>query len=327
MTFEDEVRQFVAEWQSAKPTVTVFTSGSTGSPKPFEASKQKMTNSARMTCDFLGLKPGDTALLCMPMKYIAGKMVVVRSLVRSLRLITIEPSGHPFDAVNEHINFAALTPMQVFNTLGVENEKKKMQSVDNLIIGGGAIDKKMAEELQRFPNRVWSTYGMTETLSHIAMRRVSGVDATDWYTPLCGVSVDLSARGTLTIDAPSLCDNMLETNDLAEIDAEGRFRILGRTDNTINSGGVKIQIEQVEDLLRQYTDIPFVITSRSDVKFGEVVVLITEAENTDLIKDICEKSLPKYWQPKVYISHEVPCTATNKPDRKKAKTIAQNAEI
>jgi O-succinylbenzoic acid--CoA ligase len=260
----------------------------------------------------------------MPLQYIAGKMVVVRSLVAGLKLIPVAPSGHPLKDLKEAPTFAAMIPMQVFNTLQVPEERDILMNIKHLIIGGGAIDEALANDLKSFPNHVWSTYGMTETLSHIALRKLNGQDASDWYTPFDNVRIRLSEEGTLIIHAPNVCAEELTTNDIAEINGEGKFRILGRKDNTINSGGVKIQIEQVEGLLKKYLDIPFQITARKDAKFGEIVVLIyNKVGNEANIRQICEDTLPTYWVPKAYIPiDELPMTGTGKPDRFSARRIA-----
>ena len=176
------LEKFLEEWNNPSEFVEVKTSGSTGEPKRMMVEKRRMLNSARITCDFLGLKKGDTALLCMSTDYIAGKMMVVRSIERGLNLISVEPSGHPLAArENLEFSFAAMVPMQVYNSLQVPEEKERLMAIRHLIIGGGAIDEAMERELRNFPNAVWSTYGMTETLSHIALRRISGPDASDWY--------------------------------------------------------------------------------------------------------------------------------------------------
>jgi O-succinylbenzoic acid--CoA ligase len=289
-----------------------------------QVEKERMMASARLTCSFLGLKEGDSALLCMPLQYIAGKMVVVRSLVAGLNLIPVAPSGHPLKDLKEVPTFAAMIPMQVYNTLQVPEERAKLMKIKHLIIGGGAIDEALANDLKSFPNHVWSTYGMTETLSHIALRKLNGQDASDWYTPFDNVRIRLSEEGTLIIHAPNVCAEELTTNDIAEINGEGKFRILGRKDNTINSGGVKIQIEQVEGLLKKHLDIPFQITARKDAKFGEIVVLIyNKVGNEANIRQVCEDTLPTYWVPKAYIPvDELPMTGTGKPDRFSARRIA-----
>ena len=284
--------------------------------------KRRMMNSARITCDFLGLKPGDTALLCMSLDYIAGKMMVVRSIERNLKLITVEPSGHPL-AEDSKYDLVAMVPMQVYNSLQVPEEKERLMQIKHLIIGGGAIDESMEEELRDFPNAIWSTYGMTETLSHIALRRLNGKEASEWYEPFPSVKVRLNEEGCLVIDAPEVCEETLVTNDIAEIEASGRrFRILGRKDNVICSGGIKIRTEEVERTLKPYLDAPYMISKRPDPKFGEIVVLLTEGDISDA-REACERILPKYQQPKDYLRVDrIPLTETGKPARKEAEKLA-----
>lgn len=315
MTLND----FLDEWNNPKNTVEVQTSGSTGVPKCIRVEKQRMLNSARITCDFLGLKTGDTALLCMPLDYIAGKMVVVRSIERQLRLTTVEASGHPLKNITNSFDFAAMVPMQVYNSLQVPEEREKLRTIKHLIIGGGPINDDLQQQLSSFPNNVWSTYGMTETLSHIALRRLNGENASLWYTPFSTVSISLNANGCLVIEASLVHEGRLETHDRAEI-RDGKFRILGRLDNVINSGGIKIQAEEVEEMLRPHIKMPYLISKCSDEKFGEVVVLLTECPDLSLVKEICCNILPKFWQPKhyLYTSH-IPLTGTGKPARKAAE--------
>lgn len=315
MTLND----FLDEWNNPKNTVEVQTSGSTGVPKCIRVEKQRMLNSARITCDFLGLKAGDTALLCMPLDYIAGKMVVVRSIERQLRLTTVEASGHPLKNITNSFDFAAMVPMQVYNSLQVAEEREKLRTIKHLIIGGGPIDNDLQQQLSSFPNNVWSTYGMTETLSHIALRRLNGENASLWYTSFSTVSISLNANGCLVIEAPLVHEGRLETHDRAEI-RDGKFRILGRLDNVINSGGIKIQAEEVEEMLRPHIKMPYLISKCSDEKFGEIVVLLTECPDLSLVKEICCNVLPKFWQPKhyLYTSH-IPLTGTGKPARKAAE--------
>ena len=281
--------EFLEEWNSNCPYVEVKTSGSTGEPKVMHVEKQRMLASARITCDFLGLKPGDTALLCMSLDYIAGKMMVVRAMERGLRLVTVEPSGHPLATQicrewdlrknlgeEQGITFAAMVPMQVYNSLQVPVERERLKMIKHLIIGGGAIDEALAKELKTFPNHVWSTYGMTETLSHIALRRLSGPEATEWYTPFTSVKVNLNDEGCLVIDAPEVCEQRLVTNDIAEL----------ATNNQ------------------------------------SAVVLLTEGD-VDEARQVCEAVLPKYQRPKAYVHvSEIPLTETKKPARRQAEELA-----
>ena len=333
MTLED----FLSEWNNDSDTVLVHTSGSTGKPKPMMVEKKRMLNSARITCDFLGLKPGDSALLCMSLDYIAGKMVVVRSIERHLHLISVPPSGHPLKDVDEEITFAAMVPMQVYNTLQVPEERERLTHIRHLIIGGGAIDASLEKELQALPGNIaiWSTYGMTETLSHIALRRINGDEPSEWYQPFDSVHISQTEEGCLVIDAPLVCAETLVTNDIVEIEPyiynkveKLRFRIKGRKDNVICSGGIKIQIEEVETLLKPHLEKPFMLAKKKDGKFGEIAVLLSEDEDIKrveatvrrLLSDESEKSSDhkkyKYWIPKEfrYVEH-LPLTETGKPKR------------
>lgn len=315
--------EFVSDWQSDSPTLLVHTSGSTGKPKPMLVEKRRMEASARITCGFLGLRAGDTALLCMPLDFIAGKMVVVRSLVWGLRLMAVEPSGHPLKGLTESPTFAAMVPMQVYNSLKVEEERRLLRDIKHLIIGGGAVNSDMAEELRGFPNAVWSTYGMTETLSHIALRRLSGAEASEWYEPFDGVGVTTSADGCLVIDAPAVCAQPLVTNDIAEIAPDGRrFRIRGRRDNVVCSGGLKLQIEEMEARLQPHLNVPYMISKRPDDKFGEAVVLLAVTDDMESVCEVCRKHMPRYEQPRYFLAvSALPMTSTGKPARAEAMKL------
>ena len=352
MTLED----FFSEWNNDSDRVLVHTSGSTGKPKPMMVEKKRMLNSARITCDFLGLKPGDSALLCMSLDYIAGKMVVVRSIERHLHLISVSPSGHPLKNinlkdvngkdVNGEITFAAMVPMQVYNTLQVPEERERLTHIRHLIIGGGAIDASLEKELQALPGNIaiWSTYGMTETLSHIALRRINGAEASEWYQPFDSVKISQTEEGCLVIDAPLVCAETLVTNDIVEIEPyiynkveknevmeKLRFRIKGRKDNVICSGGIKIQIEEVETLLKPHLEKPFMIAKKKDEKFGEIAVLLTEDDDLKKVEATIRRLLSgksddsnksseskshKYWIPREYLHVDhLPLTETGKPKR------------
>jgi O-succinylbenzoic acid--CoA ligase len=318
------LREFIDEWNSSADSMLVHTSGSTGRPKPVWVEKRRMEASARNTCSFLGLHRGDKALLCMSLDYIAGKMMAVRSIVCGLQLICVEPNGHPMRHVTEQIDLAAMVPLQVYNTLQVAKERERLMAVRHLLIGGGGIDAAMEAQLKAFPHAVWSTYGMTETLSHIALRRLNGADASEWYTPFAGVSVSLDADGCLIIDAPQICGVSLVTNDRAVVAPDGRrFRIIGRKDNVICSGGVKIQIEEVESLLKPLLQMPFLVTKCKDAKFGERPVLLVVSRDIAEVQRVCAAVLPKYWQPRTCLPVDaLPLTPTGKPARAAAEQMA-----
>lgn len=321
------IDEFIAEWQTDEPRLMVHTSGSTGQPKPLWVEKSRMAASARLTCDFLGLHEGDSALLCLPLDFIAGKMMVVRALVRGLRLLEVEPCGHPLQqvATGDHaIDFAAMVPLQVWNSLQVETERKRLMAIRHLIIGGGAIDEALAAALRDFPNAVWSTYGMTETLSHIALRRLNGAEASEWYRPLPGVTVTLNADDCIVIDAPRVCPERLTTNDIGLLsDSGGEFRILGRRDNVICSGGLKIQAEEVERRLAGRLACAFMVVRCHDERLGECVALLTEGDVEECRQE-CEATLPRHWQPRRYLHiNKLPMTPTGKPARAMAQNIVE----
>ena len=320
------MERFLEEWNNESPYVEVKTSGSTGEPKRMRVEKRRMMNSARITCDFLGLKRGDTALLCLSTDYIAGKMMVVRALERGMKLVTIEPNGCP--EWEGMVDLAAMVPLQVWNLL--HQHPSRLMQIRHLLIGGGAIDERLEEALKDFPNAIWSTYGMTETLSHIALRRLNGPTASSWYTPFEGVTLSQTEEGCLVIEAPAVHDGKLVTNDIAELSTVNsqlstqQFRILGRKDNVICSGGVKIQMEEVERMLRPHLSIPYIITRARDERLGETVVLLMEGGNPEVAKTVCERVLPKYWQPHRFLSVDrLPLTETGKPARAEAERLVQ----
>jgi O-succinylbenzoic acid--CoA ligase len=315
--FHLKLFEFLKDWFSEEDTIEVKTSGSTGTPKTICIPKQKMINSARLTCHFLGLEPNDKALLCLPLKYIAGKMMVVRAIVANLDLYSVEPDGNPLSGIKEiDFAFAAMIPLQVYNSLN--NRKKELENIRNIIIGGGAIDEILEEKLQFLKNNIYSSYGMTETLSHIALCKLNGYDKSSNYKPFDSVKLSLSENNTLMIDAPLVSDNILYTTDIAKIFPDGSFKITGRKDNIINSGGIKIQPEVIEDTLKSLINDPFAISSLPDEKLGEIVVLVAEDQINESILNL----LPQYYKPrKIIVVDKIPMTETGKIKRQDLKNL------
>lgn len=342
------ISDFLTDWYSPSPTLLVHTSGSTGTPKPMQVEKQRMIASARITCDFLGLKSGDTALLCLPLDYIAGKMMAIRSIERNLNLSTVEPSNHPlkpFISTNPQpslsqrqilnsikFDLIAMVPSQVYATLQDDEEAELLRNTKHLIIGGGSISSELQARLKDFPNNVWSTYGMTETLSHIALRKLNGHDASEWYTPFHDVKISLTSDNCLQIHAPQVNPDIITTNDIAELNPKDprQFRILGRKDNIICSGGIKLQIEQIEEALRPLIDMPFAIAKRPDPQYGEVPILVMEKtgniDNIESLNNLYKLgNLSKYALPKQIIAIDrIPLTETGKIARKRLSELIQS---
>lgn len=318
--FGMEVYEVLKEWFSDETEMLLHTSGSTGIPKPFGANKEQMMQSAKLTCSFLHLKKSDTVLLCLPVSAIAGIMVLVRALVAGLNVLLVTPCGNPLKDIDLNLTFAAMVPMQVYNSLQSPTEKKRLERIENLIIGGGAIDRQLEVALRPLTNNIYSTYGMTETLSHIALRKINGDNASFNYIPFESVKISSSEDGCLIIDAPLVSNDKLYTNDLVEIDKDGSFRIIGRKDNIINTGGIKIQIEELEAKLESVIQYPFAISSRPDIKFGEVIILITEScvDKIEIESVLSSVEIPK----DIVIVDKIPLTRTGKIDRKALKEIA-----
>ena len=325
--FHRSIYLLIRSWYSPGENITIHTSGSTGVPTEMFASKDKIFNSVMYTQNFFSLKEGDKALLCLPLPYVAGVMMVMRALVIGMDLYVVPPCGRPFAKRDwPTFDFASLTPMQVFNTLQDESEREQLESVKNLIVVGGQIDHKLEQELKGFPNKVYSTYGMAETLAHIGMRKLNGEDASQWYTPFGGVHLSTDEDGALIIDAPLVATQRLYTHDMGEICDDGRFIITGRKGNVVNSGGIKIQIEKVEKMLESSIKSAFAISSIPDPKFGEAIVLAVEGDDVNLSE--IKNKLPPYYRPKyVFKLERIPRTETDKINRKKLKELLHNMMV
>ncbi len=318
---------FVERWFASDPYIEVQTSGSTGQPKRMFVEKERMMYSAALTCRALQLSSDSTALLCMNLRYIGAMMMVVRALVAGLNLVVIPPTGHPLRDIPSPVHFAAMVPLQVYNSLQSPIERLRLMQIEKLIIGGGAVDQALERRLQEHPGSVFSTYGMTETLSHIALRRLNGLQKSDLYTPIDPeIKLSLSSRGTLLIDAPALSLTPIETNDLVEFSSEQRFRVLGRTDNVVNSGGVKIQLEELEAVLNHLIGEDLALTYLPDQRLGQALVLLIQVTPDDeKWEGVVKSCLPAYHHPKyIFMVEQIPRTETGKIDRRACLSLAQS---
>jgi len=314
--------RFLAEWFADSPTVCVQTSGSTGVPKLIEVEKIRMIQSACLTCSALGLRSGDKALLCMPLQFIGAKMLLVRALLADLDLYCVAPSVQPLRDLDTEFAFVPMTPQQAWGCLETPAGEARLRKVRHVLLGGTTVSAELQARLADFPHAVWSSYGMTETLSHIALRKLNGADASDYFTPFAGVELSLSDVDTLIIQAPLVCKDVLTTTDIAELLPDGRFLILGRADNVINSGGIKIQIEAIEAALLPHFSQAFQITALPDAQLGEQVVLLLDEAHPDW--EAACSHLPQYWKPKQSILiPALPYTESGKPDRCQARVLAK----
>lgn len=320
--WEISIYQFLRDWLDENDFVTVKTSGSTGTPKPVKILKQQMVNSAIKTGDYLDLKKGDKALLCLPAEYIAGKMMLVRAMVLGLNLTITAPSSNPLKSYNENFKFSAMVPMQVHEILKTPKGIDKLNRIQKLIIGGGPVSEQLREKVRFLENKSFSTYGMTETVTHIAMEALNGPDADGWLQLLPDVRISTDKKGRLIIRAPGVASDPVITNDLAEISGEGRFRISGRFDNLIISGGINIIPEMIEQKTGHLFEQKFAITSLPDERLGEMPVLVIESIewNQEQQESIIEKMaaiVKPFEKPrKIIFIGKFPETANHKIDRK-----------
>jgi O-succinylbenzoic acid--CoA ligase len=285
---EKSVGQFLLDWLDENPFIEMHTSGSTGIPKMIRASKQAMVNSALASGAFFDLQYGNSILNCLPMNYVAGKMMFVRSFVLGLEMDFVPPSLQPLAKLEQCYDFCAMVPLQAQNSL------KDLHLIKKLIIGGAKINTKLEQQLLGLRKTdCYETFGMTETVSHIAAKKVG--DKTFRLMP--NISIETDDRNCLIIHAPLLVEEPLITNDLVEIIDGNQFKFLGRLDNIVNSGGVKINPEQIEEKLSEKINFRFLIGGKPDMNLGEKVVLLIESEPF-LIVDSLFDDLGKYEKPK-----------------------------
>ena len=316
--FEETVKSFLDDWFSDSTVMVAHTSGSTGTPKEIILTKENMRKSANMTGKYLNLKKGDSALLVMPVTYIAGKLMLVRAVEIGLKLICMQPTSNILmEDISKgiqkelgSIDFVALTPMQVENSLSFVSKCKK------LIIGGAALSEKVKLDLAAFDNEVYETYAMTETITHIAFKQVQNKkyqNVSNFFEAFDEVKISQDNRGCLVIDTPY--DGLrVVTNDIVEIINKRQFNWIGRADNVINSGGIKLFPEQIEDKLKPFIHSAFYVTSKTDELLGQKLILIVEGEERSL--DFSLVDLTKYQVPKEIIFIETfPRTESGKIKR------------
>ena len=268
------VKKFLNEWFDEKDYVIAHTSGSTGTPKEIRLLKSDMRRSAEATCRFFGITGKSTLVLPLSTDYIAGKMMVVRSIVSGAALLDEKPSSQPLSAIYPEVDLTAVVPSQVEGLLSSPNR------IRNVIVGGGQLSDVLEQRLSLSDIHAYATYGMTETCSHVALRDISLREP--YFTALEGISFSTDSRGCLVIDAPGFSFGRIVTNDVVDIIDSRRFRWIGRADNVINSGGVKLHPEIIERILSPFIPYPFYIAGRRSDRWGQEAVLYVEVPNTDI---------------------------------------------
>lgn len=315
---EIAIAKFIVKWFNEKPYIKVKTSGSTGTPKKIKLLKTNMVHSAFATGVYFNLGTNNTALLCLSAKYIAGKMMLVRALTMGWDLHVVAPDKDAITQYDNTYDFAAMVPYQVYHTLNALDKIKK------LIIGGGVIDPDLEAKLQTKSTQVYASYGMTETITHVAVRRVNGEDKTNVYSALPNVSFDLDSRGCLVIDAPIQGSSKVVTNDVVTLHDAKSFEWLGRYDNVINSGGIKLYPEKIELLLRDFIKVPFIISSLQDQALGEQLILVLQLDDpkqAGAYREVISELEPYHRPKKIFTLSKFPLTETGKIKRSAIKDL------
>ncbi len=266
---------FMRDWLNTEETMEVQTSGSSGEPTVWQTTKSAMEASAAMTANFFHCHSGTSALLALPAGYIAGKMMLVRAMTLGWSLTSIMPTSQPLSFVNQPFDFAAFTPMQLAT---LNNEQLKMLSqFGSVIVGGAAVPAALRERLASYCDNVFETYGMAETLSHIAVRKLSsGVMP---FVALEGVQLSVDTEQRLQISAPHIHPEIVQTQDVVQLLSPTEFYYKGRHDRVINSGGVKLFAERIESKLEPLLDRPYHVNSLPDDILGRRLVLYIESES------------------------------------------------
>ena len=327
--YEELIGNFLLDWFNDNyEQMKLRTSGSTGKVKEMFVSREKMKNSALATGKRFKLPPKTKALCCIPANYVAGRMMLIRAMVLGWHLDLVEPKAKALNEIEKEYDFAALTPHQLNNSLD------KIHLIKKVIIGGAAVSKNLIEKIQDIPTKVFETYGMTETITHVATRRINSSTKTKLkpFKALPNVSFTVTEQNCLVITAPKLTDEPVVTTDVVELVDDIRFYWKGRLDHVINSAGVKIHPEEVEKKLQLFIDKPFFIAGVEDDNLGEKVVMFVESENNadkeQLKKIISEvESLDKFEIPKeIILVHQFSKTRTGKIHRTETKNKALKSQ-
>ncbi|WP_370390980.1 AMP-binding protein [uncultured Winogradskyella sp.] len=295
---EKTTGNFLIDWLNDDDYLIVNTSGSTGKPKAVKLKKQAMVNSAIATGDFFGLEPGDKALDCLPSHYIAGKMMLVRAMILGLEIDCVEPSSHPIFDYEKAYDFCAMIPLQLSHTI------KYTYNIKTIIVGGAKITEPLLERIKLSNSRVYETYGMTETVTHVAVRQLQSKIAKGerYFKALPNIKFSKDDRNCLVIEASKLVEEKLVTNDVVDLKSETSFDLLGRYDNVVNSGGIKLFPELIEEKLHSVIDERFIVAGQPDDELGERLILIVE-DPRDSLESIQNriryvKGLTRYEVPK-----------------------------
>lgn len=327
-----EISIFIREWFDETGLIHCMTSGSTGKPKKIGLDRKHMINSAVATGKYFNLGPGSKALLCLPLEFIAGKMMLIRAMVLGWHLDRIDSNGAPMIPKAVQYDFSAMVPLQLNNSLD------KLNRIKTLIVGGGEVSDRLKSRLVHLETKIYATYGMTETITHVALmplNKSAGIsEANNHFKGLPGVRFSTDHRQCLCIQAPDIAEKEIVTNDIVELISDERFKWVGRYDNVINSGGVKLIPELLESKFSGLMKRRFFFTAVPDPVLGQKLVLIVEGEPENNLRqrlddfqrqhalDISKYEVPK----KVYFTKKILQTENGKIRRKASLQLVLSSQ-
>jgi o-succinylbenzoate---CoA ligase len=311
-----ELGDFLVNWFDSSDFILQTTSGSTGPAKELKLSKKSMLASALLTLKTLEIKNKQMVLLCLPLRYIAGKMMVVRALAGNHHLVIQTPRNTPHISTQK-IALTALVPLQLKNLIA---KNQQFNTIQNILVGGAAIDKELEEKIQDLPTATYETYGMAETCSHVALRRVNGPNRESVFQLLDGITAETDPEGRLCIHAPQLSENVFQTNDLAEMVGDRTFRWLGRADHIINSGGIKINPIEIEREVEPILGYKCVVLGLPHPTWGQELVMVVETLNKQMSEETAMQSIQSHLSStqrpkKIVFMNEFPRNESMKTDR------------
>ena len=316
-SYNKDIGDFLLLWLDNSNTIELKTSGSTGVPKLVIIKKQAMVNSAIATGEYFKLQPSSKALLCLPAHYIAGKMMLIRALVLGLEIDSIEPKSNLKIDLEKHYHFTAMVPLQL------EKNLDKLKSIKTVIVGGAKVSSALNSKLQELETNIFETYGMTETVSHIAVRQLNNSYKINSFKTLPNIEITQDDRDCLIVNAPFVSDTIIITNDVVKLQSKTEFEWIGRADSIINSGGIKVFPEQVENVLSSAISARFFIASEEDKILGERVIIVIEGKENNIDVSLFN-TLNAYSRPKVvYYADAFVLTDSGKIKRKETLSVAK----
>ncbi len=312
----DKLNSFINEWYSHNEFISAKSSGSTGKPKEIKLKKEYLTSSARMTGAFFNYRPHQTILLSLSIDTIGGKMIVIRALIHNMHIIVIEPGKNPLSHINTYIDFVSLVPYQLKHI--ISDTPSKLNLISTILLGGAPVSYELKQKIQTLNPEFFESFGMTETMSHIALKNLKSGNT--YFTTLEGINISINTNHQLIINAEKLGIKELQTTDEINIISPTSFEWIGRTDFAINSGGFKFHPELIEKKIEPDIQLPFFIHKEPDVNLGERIICCIEGRfDNNICNDlnyIFINKLDRYEIPKeIYFIKSFTYTNSNKINR------------